>query len=166
MSRYLDAATVTPFLIGALAALLLTVVIYQFRIFKLRLDFHQQIKEATKRSVDQSRSTLKGQIAEQMAPVLPGFSYLPADARFLGDPIDYVVFNGRTNLGNNGIGEQELEVVLLEVKHGKSKLTPIQRAIAAAVEQGRVRFEVAQIGEDGLVTMKASAPKQQKELGL
>ena len=166
MSRYLDAAIATPFLIGALVALFLTTVIYQLRIFKLRLTFQQQIKEATKRSVEQSRSTLKGQIGEQMAPVLPGFCYLPADARFLGDPIDYVVFNGRTNLGNNGTGEQELEVVLLEVKHGQSKLTPVQRAIAAAVECGRVRFEVAQIGEDGIVTVKASASKRQKELGL
>src|SRR5215813_8115106 len=116
MSRYLDAATLAPFLIGALAAFLLAVLFYQFRIFKLRLDFQQQIREATKRSVDQSRSTLKGQIAEQMAPVLPGFSYLPADARFLGDPVDYVVFNGRTHLGNNGISEQVLEIILLEVK--------------------------------------------------
>ena len=166
MSRYLDAATVTPFLFGALAALFLAVVIYQFRIFSLRLHFQQQIKEATKRSVDQSRSTLKGQIAEQMAPVLPGFSYLPADARFLGDPIDYVVFNGRTNLGNSGTPEQGLEIVLLEVKHGQSKLTPVQRAVAAAVEAGRVRFEVAQIGDDGIVTVKAPASIRQKELGL
>ena len=166
MSRYLDAATVTPFLFGALAALFLAVVIYQFRIFNLRLDFQQQIKEATKRSVDQSRSTLKGQIAEQMAPVLPGFSYLPADARFLGDPIDYVVFNGRTNLSNNGIGEQDLEVVLLEVKHGLSKLTPVQRAIAEAVKAGRVRFEVAHIGADGIETTKAPNPGRQKDVGL
>ena len=166
MSRYLDAATFTPFLVGALAALFMAVVIYQFRIFKLRLDFQRQLKEATKRSVDQSRNTLKGQIAQQMAPVLPGFSYLPADARFLGDPIDYVVFNGRTNLGNNGIGEQELEVVLLEVKHSQSKLTPVQRAIATAVEQGRVRFEVAHISEDGIVTTKARNPGHQKEVGL
>ena len=33
-------------------------------------------------------------MAEQMAPLLPGFAYLPADARFLGDPIDYVIFDG------------------------------------------------------------------------
>lgn len=166
MSRFLDYATVAPFLIGALVALFLAVVIYQFRIFKLRLDFQRQIKEATKRSVDQSRSTLKGQIAEQMAPVLPGFSYLPADARFLGEPIDYVVFNGRTNLANNGTGEQELEIILLEVKHGQSKLTPVQRAIAKAVEEGRVRFEVAQIGEDGIVTVKAPTLGRQKEIEL
>jgi predicted Holliday junction resolvase-like endonuclease len=166
MSRYLDSTTATPFFIGALAALFLAVVIYQFRIFKLRLNFQSQIKEATKRSVDQSRSTLKGQIAEQMAPVLPGFSYLPADARFLGDPIDYVVFNGRTNLVNNGNGGQELEIVLLEVKHGQSKLTPVQRAIAKAVEEGRVRFEVAQIGEDGIVTVKAPTLGHQREVDL
>jgi predicted Holliday junction resolvase-like endonuclease len=166
MSRYLDAATLMPFLIGALVALFLAVVIYQLRIFKLKLDFQRQIKEATKRSVDQSRNTLKGQIAEQMAPVLPGFSYLPADARFLGDPIDYVVFNGRTNLGNNGIGDQELEIILLEVKHSQSKLTPVQRAIAAAVEQGRVRFEVAHIGEDGIVTTKTPAAKRRNDVGL
>src|SRR5262245_62108653 len=166
MSRYLDSAALTPFMMGALAALFLAVVIYQFRIFKLRLGFQRQIKEATKRSVDQSRSTLKGQIAEQMAPVLPGFSYLPADARFLGDPIDYVVFNGRTNLANNGSGEQELEIILLEVKHGQSKLTPAQRAIAKAVEEGRVRFEVAQIGENGIVTTKAPTLGRQKEIEL
>jgi predicted Holliday junction resolvase-like endonuclease len=166
MSRYLDIAMLAPFLIGAFVALFLAVLIYQFRIFKLKLDFQRQIKEATKRSVDQSRSTLKGQIAEQMAPVLPGFSYLPADARFLGDPIDYVVFNGRTNLANNGTGEQELEIILLEVKHGQSRLTPVQRAVAAAVEEGRVRFEVAQISDDGIVTVKRPGSIRQKELDL
>jgi predicted Holliday junction resolvase-like endonuclease len=166
MSRYFDPATLTPFLFGALIALFLAVVCYQFRIFRLKLDFQQLIKEASKRSVDQSRSTLKGQIAEQMAPVLPGFSYLPTDAGFLGDPIDYVVFNGRAQLAHNATAEHELEIVLLEVKHGQGKLTPVQRAVAAAVEAGRVGFEVAQIGEDGIVIIKSLAPKRQKEIGL
>lgn len=156
MFRHLDATALAPFLLGAFATLVVTVLLYQVRILKLRLNFQRELKEATRRSVDQSRSTLKGQIAEQMAPVLPGFCYFPADARFLGEPIDYVVFNGRTNLASNGTGEEELEVVLLEVKQGNYRLTPIQRAIADAVEAGRVRFEVALIGEDGLVTMKTS----------
>jgi len=136
MNKYIDTAAIGPFLVGAFFALFVTILIYQIRILKLRLDFQRELKEATKRSVDQSRSTLKGQIAEQMAPVLPGFCYLPADARFLGDPIDYVVFNGRTNLGNNGTEEENLELILLEVKHGHSRLTPVQRAIANAVEAG------------------------------
>jgi predicted Holliday junction resolvase-like endonuclease len=166
MSRYFHPGTVTPFLFGSLIALFLAVICYEFRIFKLKLDFQSQIKEATNRSVDQSRSTLKGQIGEQMPPVLPGFCYVPADARFPGDPIDYVVFNGRAHLAHNATADHELEIVLLEVKHGEGKLTPVQRAVAAAVEAGRVRFEVAQIGEDGILTIKSPASKRQKDIGL
>src|SRR5882672_1488864 len=80
----------------ALAAMFLTILVYQFRLERMRLLHERELKEATRRSVDQSRSTLKGQMAEQMAPFLAGFEYLPADARFLGDPVDYVVFQGRT----------------------------------------------------------------------
>ena len=153
MTRYLDPAAAGPFLLGALGALVITALVYQIRILKLRLQFQREIKEAARRSVEQSRNTLKGQIGEQMVSVLPGFCYLPADARFLGDPIDYIVFNGRNNLDNNETSAEDVEVVLLEVKHGQSKLTPVQRAIAAAVDAGRVRFEIAQISEDGIVTI-------------
>ena len=41
-----------------------------------------------KDSVNRSRSTLKGRIAEQMAPLLPEFPFASADARFIGNPID------------------------------------------------------------------------------
>jgi predicted Holliday junction resolvase-like endonuclease len=36
---------------------------------------------------------LKGKIAEQIAPLLPGFlvKYNPADTRFIGSPIDYLI---------------------------------------------------------------------------
>ena len=54
------------------------------------------------RSVSQSRyytsrAVLKGKMAEQFAPILPEFQYLPSDAKFLGDPVDYVVFDGYTD---------------------------------------------------------------------
>ncbi|HSU56994.1 MAG TPA: Holliday junction resolvase-like protein [Candidatus Dormibacteraeota bacterium] len=117
----------------------------------------QSILAARKQSVNQSRSTLKGQISEQMAPLLPGFEYLPADSRFLGSPIDYVVFDGYTALADadpeDGESEQ-LEIVLLDVKQGRSQLTQRQRAIGEAVEAGRVRFEVARVIENGTVETK------------
>jgi hypothetical protein len=59
-----------------------------------------------------------------------------------------------------------LEIVLLEVKHGEDKLAPVQRAVAVAVEAGRVRFEVAHVVEDGIVTIKSPVSKRQKEIGL
>ena len=30
-------------------------------------------------------------MAEQFAPVLPEFQYLPSDAKFMGDPVDYII---------------------------------------------------------------------------
>src|SRR2546423_4428780 len=65
---------------------------------KMTLAWRPKLESARKQSVNLSRSTLKGQIGEQLAPLLPGFEYAAADARFLGDPIDYVVFNGYTQL--------------------------------------------------------------------
>src|SRR5258705_10985793 len=122
--------------------MLVTALFFQVRIWRLRQGHTEELASATKRSVNQSRSTLKGQIAEQMAPHLPGFVYSAADARFLGDPIDYVVFNGCSESRDNSETESDLEIVLLEIKHGQSRLTPVQRAIGRAIEAGRIRFEV------------------------
>jgi predicted Holliday junction resolvase-like endonuclease len=124
---------------------------------------------ARRESVEKSRSSLKGQIAEQLAPLLPGFLYEPADARFLGDPIDYVVFNGYTTLRDGSAVPRQadaahvpLEVVLLEVKQGGSALSPFQRAIAASVEAGRVRFEICRIQDNGSVSTETWRPKRAK----
>lgn len=114
---------------------------------------------ARRESVERSRSSLKGQIAEQLAPLLPGFPYLSADARFLGDPIDYVVFNRYSNLRDEGSSSEPLEIVLLEVKQGASALSPFQRCIARSVEEGRVRFEVFRVENNGSVASETWRPR-------
>ena len=44
------------------------------------IELHQEeIKKARQKSVNSSRATIKGQIAEQFAPLLPQFPYLPSD---------------------------------------------------------------------------------------
>ena len=71
---------------------------------------------------------------------MPAFSdrFDPSEARFLGAPIDYVVFDG--------IGAGELrEVVLVEVKTGRGKLNRNEREVELAVREGRVRFEVLRL---------------------
>ena len=123
----------------------------------------RSLTEARRDSVQRSRSTLKGQIAEQMAPLLPGFRYLPADARFLGDPVDYVVFSGYTDLRDGGRDVSGLDIVLLEVKQGASSLSPFQRAIATSVLEGRVRFEVLRISEDGGLSTETWRPRRARE---
>jgi predicted Holliday junction resolvase-like endonuclease len=149
----------TPVLVALLAAAFLLIIILWRRYENLLRDYQRDIKDAGRKSVDQSRRTLKGQIAEQMAPLMTGFPYAPADARFLGDPIDYVVFRGLSDLSENEDPGQ-FEVVLLEIKHGQSRLKDVQQAIALAVEEGRVRFEVCCIAEDGSITTNAWRPKR------
>lgn len=131
------------------------------RIEELLQGQEKSLLAARRESVEKSRSTLKGQIAEQMAPLLPGFLYEPADARFLGDPIDYVVFNGYTTLREERT-DAGLEVVLLEVKQGGSALSPFQKAIAASVEAGRVRFEICRIQDNGTVSTETWRPRRMK----
>lgn len=104
----------------------------------------QECTEAIRKdSVNRSRSTLKGKIAEQMAPYLPGFPYSAADARFIGSPVDFIVFDGYSG-AKDGNGEV-VSVVLVEVKQGKGKLTRGESLIRRAVEEGRVSWRTITI---------------------
>ena len=84
-------------------------------------------------------------MAEQFAPILPEFQYLPSDAKFLGDPVDYVVFDGYTDLRDGQGSADDVEIVLIDIKSGGARLTKGQQAIAQAIQQGRIRFETIRI---------------------
>jgi predicted Holliday junction resolvase-like endonuclease len=153
--------------IAALCALVIVAVLWQRerrrthdRIERLLAERERDLLDARRESVQKSRSSLKGQIAEQLAPLLPGFRYAPADARFLGDPIDYVVFGGYTDLRDARGPVDGLDIVLLEVKQGGSALSSFQRAIARSVEEGRVRFEILRIAEDGSLSTETWRPRR------
>lgn len=96
---------------------------------------NQLEKTAVAHALDRSRAILKGQAAEQLAPLSDDFGYLPNEARFLGSPIDYLIFDGISDQ------DEELEIVFLEVKSGKAQLTARERKVRDAVEEGRVRWE-------------------------
>ncbi|MCX6683257.1 MAG: hypothetical protein NTZ37_00785 [Methanoregula sp.] len=99
-----------------------------------------------KDSVNRSRSTLKGRISEQMAPLLPEFPFSPADARFIGNPIDFVVFDGYTKAKDEK--GDAISVVLVEVKKGKGKLSRVESLIKRAVEEGRVSWRTVVLKDE------------------
>jgi predicted Holliday junction resolvase-like endonuclease len=84
-----------------------------------------------------SRSVRAGKAVEQVTPLLGEFAerFDSHDARFLGAPVDYVVFDGLST----GVLR---EVVLVEVKTGSSRLTPNEREVELAIEEGRVSYEI------------------------
>ena len=128
---------------------------YEGKIQNNNLKHQNEMEKARQQSVAISRHTIKGQIAEQLAPLLPGFPYLPSDSHFIGDPIDYIVFKGYTDFRDKNILNESFEVVILDIKHNTASLTAGQKAIATAIEEGKVRFEVVRILEDG--TIKTSS---------
>jgi len=148
------------FIVGAIIIGLIVYLLMQKKISDIQSKQKDEIDFARKQSVDISRNTLKGKMAEQMAPILPGFKFLPADARFLGDPVDYVVFHGYTAIRDNGAEPDTIEVVILDIKHGGATLSKSQRAIASAIESGRVRFDVVRISETGEIESHTWRSKQ------
>ena len=85
-------------------------------------------------AVKKSRAVLGGLAAEQLAPFMPGFPCNPADARFVGKPVDFVAFPGAAD------GGEVQEVLLIEVKSGEASLSKREREIKACVQEGRLRF--------------------------
>lgn len=95
------------------------------------------------KSVNASRAIIRGKGMENVAAFLPEFKYLPSDSRFLGSPVDMLVFNNMSSVRDGRGGE--IEIVFLDVKTGDSNLTPVQRKIKEAVAFKRVRWETLKI---------------------
>lgn len=94
-----------------------------------------ELAASRRNAVVQSRATLGGRFTEQMVPYLPEFRYDPTEARFIGTPIDLVVFPGLAQ------GDPQ-EVVIMEIKTGRNpQLTPAQKKIRELIEDGMVRWE-------------------------
>ena len=82
-------------------------------------------------AVQQSRAVTRGQMYEQLVPYLPEFGFNPKDARFLGSPVDLVIFDGLA-AGN------VRRVVFLEVKTGGAPLTTRERQVRDAIDAREV----------------------------
>ncbi len=101
------------------------------------------MEQARKTAVSQSRAVLGGKFTEQMVPFFPDFQYDPTEVRFIGSPIDMVVFPGLAQ------GDPQ-EIVILEVKTGKNaQLTTTQKKIRQLVEDGMVRWDEVHQQVDG-----------------
>lgn len=90
--------------------------------------------------VNQSRAVIWGQSCESLVPWLPEFEYSPPDVKHFGAPIDLVIFDGMTQ-GNLR------KIVFMEIKTGSSQITPRERQIREAIEDGRVEFKMLRVTE-------------------
>jgi predicted Holliday junction resolvase-like endonuclease len=93
-----------------------------------------KLENMIKTRLKQSRAVLGGLISEQLAPLLPGFPFDPGDCRFVGKPVDFIVFKGMNH-------KDITEVIFLEVKSGAARaLNDQERKLRDAVLAGKVRW--------------------------
>ena len=110
------------------------------KFFKINSDLNEfkskrdnDILEARKDSTKKQRATIKGQISETLAPWSMTIVDSVSELNFLGNPIDFIGFQGLD-------GKGEVNVKFIEVKSGKSKLNSNQRRVRDAVTAKRIEW--------------------------
>jgi len=102
--------------------------------------WEKELPNHRKEAILKSRAVLGGQFSEQLAPFLPDFNYSPTECRFVGKPIDLIVFKGMDDKNIN-------EILFVEVKSGNAKLSPQEKKLKETIEKKRVRWEEYRIPE-------------------
>ena len=72
-----------------------------------------KLKEMKEKGIKKSREVIEGKVLENLFPFLKGFPFSPSDVRFIGSPIDMVVFEGLSK------GKVE-KIYFVEVKRNKT----------------------------------------------
>jgi len=86
---------------------------------------HKKIGKLT--TEKQSLSTIYGKITEQFAPFMKDYPYSTQNFRFIGSPIDGIQFNDN-------------QILFVEFKTNKSKLTNMQNKIKKLVNNGKIAW--------------------------
>ncbi|MEM2963323.1 MAG: Holliday junction resolvase-like protein [Candidatus Anstonellales archaeon] len=124
---------INEFYFFALSALLIIVGFFLGQLITERR-LEKMVSEIREDAIKRSRSVLTGQFMEQIAPYLPNFKYSPTEVRFIGKPIDFIVFEG--------MDEKDIKrVIFVEVKTGKSTLSTQEKKLRDAVKKGKVDWE-------------------------
>lgn len=109
------------------------------------LNLKESVANARKDALKRSRSVLRGQASEHLAPYVID-STNPKDYRFMGNPIDYICFDGLSDV-LDGVSNDIKSVRFIDIKTGKSKLNKSQRKIRDAINNKNVSFETINLDE-------------------
>nr|WP_319538748.1 Holliday junction resolvase-like protein [uncultured Methanospirillum sp.] len=103
---------------------------------KIRIWKNDEERSIRQDAIKRSREVIHGKVTEHLIPFFSSFRWNPADARFLGSPIDFVIFDG--------LSEGEVrEIIFVEVKSGaRPVLTPRERSVERCIKRGNVDFTV------------------------
>ena len=92
-------------------------------------------------SLKKSAEVRLGKIGENMAPFMKGWPYDPNNFRFLGHPVDGIQFT-------------DDEIIFIEIKTGKSRLSKSQKKAREIIRKGNVSFATFRVDDKGLQLKK------------
>jgi predicted Holliday junction resolvase-like endonuclease len=93
-------------------------------------------------AVRRSSAVVTGKVSEHLAPYMRAFPYNPKDARFLGTPVDLIVFDGMSD-------DALREIVFLEIKSRGASLTTRERRVRDAVLARQVSWREFRVDGEG-----------------
>jgi predicted Holliday junction resolvase-like endonuclease len=89
-------------------------------------------------AIRRSESVTRGKMTEHLIPFFPDFPYNPKDARFLGSPVDLIVFEGLSDQKVTG-------VVFVEIKTSRNpSLSRREREVRDCIDEKRVSYRMIQ----------------------
>lgn len=115
-------------------------ILVQYR--KHKKKFKDRIKKVSRRadkmlSLKKSSEVRLGKIGENMAPFMKGWPYDPNNFRFLGHPVDGIQFT-------------DDEIIFIEIKTGKSRLSKSQKKAREIIRKGNVSFATFRVDDKGV----------------
>ena len=126
-------------LVGIMMYLLIKNLEWQFKFEKrLKDEIEKKEKEIREDAVKRSSAVLLGKSIEKLVPISKDIEFDPRDMKWLGDPVDYIVFDG---LSKN----DTKQVVFLEIKTGSSDLSKRQKQIKKLIEKKKVKWKEIKI---------------------
>lgn len=136
------------FVISFLISLLFTY-FYMRKIYKLAIKkLENTITEERVKAIKQSKAVITGKINEETIPLSVDIPYNLRDLKFSGQPIDYIVYDGMTQLRDTGEGE--INIIFADVKTNSASRSKIQNAIKDAILNNRFTFETWQVKQNKL----------------
>jgi predicted Holliday junction resolvase-like endonuclease len=105
----------------------------QVELQRWKLDAEERIRRD---AIVRSKAVISGKVTEHLIPYFPDFKYDPSDVRFLGSPVDLIVFDG--------LSEGKLKkIVFIEIKTGKKpNLSLRERLVQDCVLQKNFEYEL------------------------
>jgi len=118
---------------------------------KWKMEEEAKIRED---AIRRSAATILGKVGEHLAPLIifSNYGINPKDIRFIGTPIDFIVFKGLSN------GKPE-KIMFIEVKSGKTTtLTDREKKVKELVEAGKVEWKLIHLPTEIEKTLQETKP--------